>query len=214
MLNRFLDKMHKKQKGITGLETAIILIAFVVVASVFAYTVLSAGLFATQKSSEAVYGGLQEAESTIKMNGSVLGFDAAGNDNLDCIRVTVSNALGGEPINFTQPTDISAQDGEADTGSSNVCVVSFIDANQRIDDIMFHVTQIGETDSDNLLEVGERFELLIPGSTVGTNSFEDVLSTNVGISSEFTIEIKPPTGATMVIQRTTPDNLDAVMNFN
>ena len=43
------------ERGITGLETAIILIAFVVVAAVFAYTVLSAGLFSTQKSQEAIY---------------------------------------------------------------------------------------------------------------------------------------------------------------
>ncbi len=35
----------KQQRGITGIETAIILIAFVIVASVFAYVVLSAGLF-------------------------------------------------------------------------------------------------------------------------------------------------------------------------
>jgi flagellin FlaB len=44
MLKRFLGK----EKGITGLETAIILIAFIVVAAVFAYTALSAGLFSTQ----------------------------------------------------------------------------------------------------------------------------------------------------------------------
>ena len=42
--------MNTNQRGITGLETAIILIAFVVVASVFAsvfaFTVLSTGVFA------------------------------------------------------------------------------------------------------------------------------------------------------------------------
>jgi archaeal flagellin FlaB len=38
--------------GITGLETAIIMIAFVLVASVFSYVVISAGLFASQKSRE------------------------------------------------------------------------------------------------------------------------------------------------------------------
>ena len=52
MLNKFL----KREKGITGLETAIILIAFVVVAAVFAYTALSAGLFATQKSQGSARG--------------------------------------------------------------------------------------------------------------------------------------------------------------
>ena len=45
------------QKGITGLETAIILIAFVVVASVFAFTVLSTGIFASERSKETVSGG-------------------------------------------------------------------------------------------------------------------------------------------------------------
>ncbi|GEM_PF-713411 len=72
MLKRFLKRIHSRQKGITGLETAIILIAFVVVAAVFAYTVLSAGLFATQKSSEAVYSGLEEARSSLELKGSVI----------------------------------------------------------------------------------------------------------------------------------------------
>ena len=34
-------RQSERQEGITGLETAIILIAFVVVASIFAFTVLS-----------------------------------------------------------------------------------------------------------------------------------------------------------------------------
>jgi flagellin FlaB len=39
----------RSEKGITGLETAIILIAFVVVASVFAFTVLSTGVFSAER---------------------------------------------------------------------------------------------------------------------------------------------------------------------
>ncbi len=54
MFKKFLRLIARDEKGITGLETAIILIAFVVVAAVFAYTALSAGLFSTQKSQEAV----------------------------------------------------------------------------------------------------------------------------------------------------------------
>jgi flagellin-like protein len=69
---RYFKNIYKEQKGITGLETAIILIAFVVVAAVFAYTVLSAGLFSTQKSQEAVYNGLQETQNTLEVKGAVL----------------------------------------------------------------------------------------------------------------------------------------------
>ena len=46
------------EHGITGLETAIILIAFVVVAAVFAFVVLSTGLFSSERGKEAVYAGL------------------------------------------------------------------------------------------------------------------------------------------------------------
>jgi len=76
-------KMMKGQKGITGLETAIILIAFVVVAAVFAYTVLSAGLFSTQKSQEAVYSGLEETQSTVVLKGGVIANGRAMLDSCD-----------------------------------------------------------------------------------------------------------------------------------
>jgi flagellin-like protein len=38
-----MKRQEKNHKGITGLETAIVIIAFVVVAAVIAYTVLAAG---------------------------------------------------------------------------------------------------------------------------------------------------------------------------
>ncbi|MBI5029681.1 MAG: flagellin, partial [Chloroflexi bacterium] len=38
-----IRNMMKDERGITALETAIILIAFVVVAAIFAFTVLSTG---------------------------------------------------------------------------------------------------------------------------------------------------------------------------
>ena len=72
MPSRLLKKIWRNERGITGLETAIILIAFVVVAAVFAYTVLSAGLFSTQKSQEAVYSGLKEAQGSMEIRGGVI----------------------------------------------------------------------------------------------------------------------------------------------
>ena len=72
-MRRLVRKIKRNQQGITGLETAIILIAFVIVASVFAYVVLSAGLFSAQKAKEAVHSGLQEVSSTMELKGNVLG---------------------------------------------------------------------------------------------------------------------------------------------
>ena len=49
--------MNTNQRGITGLETAIILIAFVVVASVFAFTVLRTGVLASERAKESILPG-------------------------------------------------------------------------------------------------------------------------------------------------------------
>ena len=76
MYNRFCSAMrsiNKGQQGITGLETAIILIAFVTVASVLAYSVLSAGIFSSERGKAAVYAGLSGAQSTMSLKGSVVG---------------------------------------------------------------------------------------------------------------------------------------------
>jgi flagellin-like protein len=71
MLNMNMKVLRRDQRGITGLETAIILIAFVVVASVFAYTVLSAGIFSAEKGKEAVHAGLAQARGSMELVGSV-----------------------------------------------------------------------------------------------------------------------------------------------
>ena len=63
-----------QQRGITGLETAIILIAFVVVASVFSFTILSTGMFASERSKETVYAGLEEAKSSLEPRGAMIAF--------------------------------------------------------------------------------------------------------------------------------------------
>ncbi len=55
---RSYPRGSERQRGITGLETAIILIAFVVVASVFAFTVLSTGIFASERSKDTVCAGI------------------------------------------------------------------------------------------------------------------------------------------------------------
>jgi flagellin FlaB len=53
----------------TGLEAAIVLIAFVVVAAVFSYVVLGAGFFTTQKAQEAVYKSVEQSTTNLQMIG-------------------------------------------------------------------------------------------------------------------------------------------------
>ena len=212
-----LFKLHKGQKGITGLETAIILIAFVVVAAVFAYTVLSAGLFSTQKSQEAVYSGLQEARSTLELRGATIATanSTGSSGEVKQISFIVSNVLDGEPIDFTEPTADSAT-GLAAAASNNVVVLSYMDAYQQVDDLYWTATKLGKDDGDNLLERDEKFQIVIGSETAGTGAGNliDALTTNLGPNTTFTIEVKPPVGAILNIERTTAPVIDTIMNLH
>ena len=64
---------YKNDEAFTGLEAAIVLIAFVVTASVFSYVMLGAGFFATQKTQEVVYTSVGQASSSVEVLGDVYG---------------------------------------------------------------------------------------------------------------------------------------------
>ena len=76
-LAKRLKDLYPGRSGITGLETAIVLIAFVVVAAVFAFTVLTTGLFTSEKAKETVMSGVS-SQSSLELVGSVI----AGGTNL------------------------------------------------------------------------------------------------------------------------------------
>jgi flagellin FlaB len=71
-----LKRFARNKKAISGLETAIVLIAFVIVASAFAYAVLNMGFLATQKSQQVVLGGLSAASSALVVDGPVYGYSS------------------------------------------------------------------------------------------------------------------------------------------
>jgi len=220
MARRFLPRIWRDEKGITGLETAIILIAFVVVAAVFAYTVLSAGLFSTQKSQEAVYAGLKEARSTLELRGDVIATanttGGIGVGKIQQISFVVACALGGEPIDFIQPTAGTAT-GLAAAGSSNKVVISYVDQDQAVNDLYWTFTKLGNAnDSSNLLEQDERFLVTI-GSAVagsGAGNLVDALGTALTVNKTFSIIVRPPVGAVLSIERTTPPYLDSIVNLH
>lgn len=197
------DMVTTSQSGITGLETAIILIAFVVVAAVFAYTVLSAGLFSSQKSGQTVYSSLKKTESTLQLAGAVIARDEDNNDYVDAISLPVQLALSGEPIDFTPNSGATA-------GSHKV-VVSYADPSQQKGDLEWSLTKLGGADSDNLLENNEIFEITISNLESGTTNG---LNPDLGRKTTFNIEVKVPGGSVLKVERTTPKSIDRVMNLN
>ncbi len=207
-----LKKFLRREKGITGLETAIILIAFVVVAAVFAYTALSAGLFTTQKSQEAVYSGLKEAQSTMELRGSMIATanTSGSNGRIHQLTFTVANVLGGEAVDFTPPTNGS--NGTA-TGTANKVIINYIDKGQTVDNLYWSVAKLGKEDGDDLLEADEKFQVTIGGAATTPGHLGDALNPDLNINTTFSIVVMTPVGAVLTLERTTPPYIDTIMNL-
>ena len=183
-----MSKTWCNQKGITGLETAIVLIAFVVVSSVFAFAALSTGLFSSDKSKETISAGLSEARGTLEVRGAVIAKGhATTGDTIDELIFQVANAAGGESVDMTP--------GET------LIVYSDADQSVTLDSTAttggFTVTALGSADTDKLVEPGEMYEVKVIGLVAK-------LSPDLPTDKLVTLEVKPPQGAVVNIGRRTP----------
>lgn len=193
-LKHLMKRVAREEDGITALETAIILIAFVVVASVFAFTILSAGTFSTERGKEAVFAGLSDVQSSMEIKGSVIAtaeVTGTTTGEIGSLIFTVANAVGGEPINLST--------------TDRVVTIDYRDARQIAAIPDWTLVWKVKSDNDDLLETGELAELTVP--------LTDNLTDTLGINTDFSIEIKPPAGAVLNIQRTTPAYIEAVYDL-
>ena len=181
-------RLHKDERGQTALETAIILIAFVVVASVFAFTILSAGSASTEKGEQAIYAGLEGVQSSMAVKGAVMAKSNAGKTAVDNVIFNLQLASGGDPVDLT------------DTSGNNVVVIAYRDKAQFINELDWTIGWVGNNDGDNMLEQGEMAEITV--SLAG-------LTTPLATTTEFTLEVKPPKGAILQVSGTTPAALEA-----
>jgi len=183
------------QQGITGLETAIVLIAFVVVSSVFAFAALSTGLFSSDKAKETIQAGLSETRGGMELKGSVivLATQFGTTASATSIASQVANAAGGESIDLTPGKTL----------------IKFTDATQSkmfLTDSSsngFTSTGLGSADSDKLLERNEVYEIKLTGldSVAAT---DDNLTNALGVDTTFSLEVISPKGAVLFIERSTP----------
>ena len=125
ILNR-MNGLWKDQRGITGLETAIILIAFIVVAAVFAFTVMTTGLFSTEKAKTTAQAGIAEASSTFAPKGGLIA-ECAVNAQNACTRVealtfqiTTASGSTGTSIARDKIALIYSDDNQRDSSNAEI----------------------------------------------------------------------------------------------
>jgi len=198
-MHRFVKRVFRNQRGITGIETAIILIAFVIVASVFAYVALSAGLFSTQKAKEAIHSGLDEAQSTIEVKGNIYG--KMEDSVLTEVYFTLATTTGGSMIDFTDTSSVNG---------TNLVIISYSDAYRIFPTVNWTMTKLNTTTPDNLLDKNELFMITVDLTCVSVNATEEQ---KPGPYHKFQLEVKPPVGAVLVLERSVPARVDQIVNL-
>jgi flagellin FlaB len=185
----------KDEKGFTGLEAAIVLVAFVVVAAVFSYVMLGAGFYTTQKSQEVVHTGVQQASSSVELSGNVIANGDVTDNNVSSVTLFLQLTSGGSPVDIDKTLLVYSSPGVAPTE-----LINGTTANATL----FQVVQKYNADTDYLIDRAEKFEV-----KVQVDSIDDIKS-----NEDFQIEIKPPQGATYTIHRTAPASISTIMTLN
>lgn len=189
MLNIF----KKDEKGFTGLEAAIVLIAFVVVAAVFSYVMLGAGFFTTQKSQEVVHTGVTQASSSVELSGDVIAKGITG-DKITNITMFLQLTSGGTKVDMNRTLLVYSSPAKAPQDLLN---------GSDADATHFKIVNKYNDNGDNLIDSGEKFEVLVNVSALDT----------ISANKEFQVEIKPPQGAIYTVHRKAPPAIVSIMTL-
>ncbi len=201
-------RRRKTRKGITGIEAAIVMIAFVVVAAALAFVVLNMGMFTTQRAREVINKGLGEASSALEVDGSVTGITDSSGSGVELVSIPIKLAPGRESVDLGQgkttisvfTSDLAIEDWHKGVDPSTVTDktnLTGIDANITVPGA--YVLMLNEKTDDNVLEFGEKALVIIK---LPSNS-------HLGPYETIRVEIRPPEGAPLTVERTMPAILPA-----
>jgi len=187
---------RKDDKAFTGLESAIVLTAFVVVAAVFSYVVLGAGFTTSDTAKKTIDEGVKQTTSSVEVAGDVIA-QSSDKYKVDTVNVTLQLTAGQAPVDIGK----DSSDGKL--------VISYADSAKHSQSLEWTQSFVGANDSDNILEQHEKVELSIKAPE--DSLLESGTSTAPAVNKEFRLEIKPAVGAIVPITRVTPPQLDLVM---
>jgi len=187
-----MKSFEHNDEGFTGLEAAIVLIAFVVVAAVFSYVVLGAGFFTTQKAQETVHTGVAQATSAVELSGPVM-VAGGGANNVTNISFYLQLAAGGNAVDITKI-------GYTVSTPKNMSTV------QGSDSTRVNIHWLKQIAPGNLLEPREM--VLIDLNVGDINDGLGFTNADMTVNDKLTVEVKPPIGSSLPITRTIPAALN------
>ena len=178
-----MSPLKSNDEGFTGLEAAIVLIAFVVVAAVFSYVVLGAGFFTTQKAQQTVHTGVQETTTAVELSGPVSVHTTDGT-TIDQITFYLQVAAGGAPVDMSKVTYVVSDTQGVATFDNSGVTLQWVQPT---------------THPSSTLNAREMVLVTVPPPA----------SLKIGVNTQFTVEVRPATGAALPITRTVPGSITA-----
>jgi flagellin FlaB len=186
-------KMFSDRRGMTGLETAIILVAFVITAAAFAFVVLNMGFLTAQKSQTVISTGMQEASSSMLTDGDLIANCSTTDHYVNRVTFYVKLAEGKEPIDmgptklvvtYTNPRGTAVIYNNATQG----CVTF-----QRV-----------QANANDLLEMGERWQVTVDFGQVDALAAFGTSTGQPRQYESFRLDFKPASGSALTLERNVP----------
>lgn len=175
----------ESEEGFTGLEAAIVLIAFIVVASVFSYVILGAGFYTTQKAQETVFRGVEQSTTNVQLVGNVYGLSSNTTEGIDQIRFTIGLVPGTPYIDMEKMHIIIS------TSSYGPKTLAWANASSSTEDTNFIALKNGAGASQPSMSSGDQTEIQFNITAVPRDT-------------KIIFEIHPGLGASYPFSKTTP----------
>ena len=180
----------RTEYAFTGLEAAIVLMAFVLVAAVFSYVVLAAGFFTSQKSQETVYKSVEQATSNIQVIGQIYGVSSGpatgAVTSINRIQFTIGLTPGAQPADLTKMTVMFS------TGKIAPKIIVFSDTTASTGTFTARNVQTGM--SAGSMKSGDQVQINFDIAPIPKNTMMN-------------FEIRPAIGSAYPFTKTTPPDL-------
>lgn len=118
---KLVQKGRGKHRGIIGVEAAIVMIAFVIVAAALSFVVLNMGFSTTQKAKTTITDSLEEASSSMEVAGKITGVGHVTANALNATTIPLKIASGGASVNL-DPTSASVRYSSNNLSYDNIYV--------------------------------------------------------------------------------------------
>ncbi|HEY4674953.1 MAG TPA: archaellin/type IV pilin N-terminal domain-containing protein [Candidatus Bathyarchaeia archaeon] len=206
-IKKTLQKLLKQTRGMVGIEAAIVLIAFVIVAAAFSFMVVNMGLFSTQRGRETIQNGVSEAASPLTLDGSIQIQSDGSSVNATVIPL---KTLGVQYVPMSSPeTEVSLRIENKtsyaniyygiDTTTPNASTLNTLASSvvTQYGAVTAAKVFIGNSDADSSLDYDEKgFLVIILESSAQAAEREHVW-----------LEIRPEKGAPLTIEFIVPPQL-------